>query len=129
MDADRMVDALQTKELALPAFLIGGAALPIFASLGRVTGILERTPVAVAIGVAGMLIALAVSWVILHGAALASRRIRLATRAPLATLWDTIGWCGKPPKDQARTFVIVSVGLTLGCWIFVPLLVAIGLAT
>jgi hypothetical protein len=129
MDADRMVDALQTKELALPAFLIGGAALPIFASLGRVTGILERTPVAVAIGVAGMLIALAVSWVILHGAALASRRIRLATRAPLATLWDTIGWCGQPPKDQARTFVIVSVGLTLGCWIFVPLLVAIGLAT
>ena len=41
-DADRMVDALQTRELALPAFLLGGAALPLFASLGRVTGLFER---------------------------------------------------------------------------------------
>ena len=81
------------------------------------------------IGIAGMLIALAASWVILRGAALASRRIRLATRGPLNALWGTIGWCGDAPKDSARTFVIVSVGLTLGCWILVPILVAIGLAT
>jgi len=129
MDSDRMVEALETKELALPAFLIGGALLPILASLGRITGFLERTWVAAVIGIVGMLIALLASWVILRGAALASRRIRLATRAPLATLWSTIGWCGKPPKDQSRTFVIISVGLTLGCWILVPILVAIGLAT
>ncbi len=71
----------------------------------------------------------AASWVILRGAALASRRIRLATRAPLQTLWNTIGWCGDPPKDSTRTFVIVSVSLTLGCWIVVPILVAIAIAT
>jgi hypothetical protein len=129
MDADRMVAALETRKLALPAFLIGGAALPIVASLGRVTGVLERTLWATVIGIVGMLIALAASWVILRGAALASRRIRLATRAPLATLWSSIGWCGTPPKAQTRTFVLVSVGLTLGCWIIVPILVAIGLAT
>ena len=129
MDADRMVAALETKQLALPAFLLGGAAIPLFASLGRATGILQRTWVAVVIGIAGMLIALAASWVILRGAALASRRIRLATRGPLNALWGTIGWCGDAPKDSARTFVIVSVGLTLGCWILVPILVAIGLAT
>jgi hypothetical protein len=129
MDAERMVEALQTKELALPAFLIGGAAIPLFASLGRITGILERTWVAVLIGVVGMLVALAASWVILRGAALASRRIRLATRGPMQALWNAIGWCGNPPKDSTRTFVIVSVGLTLGCWILVPILVAIGLAT
>ena len=129
MDSDRMVEALETKELALPAFLIGGAALPIVASLGRVTGILDRAWIAAVIGIVGMLIALLASWVILRGAALASRRIRLATRAPLAALWSTIGWCGAPPKDSSRTFVIISVGLTLGCWILVPVLVAIGLAT
>ncbi len=129
MDADRMVAALETKELALPAFLLGGAAIPLVASLGRITGILSRTWVAVAIGIAGMLIALAASWVILRGAALASRRIRLATRGPLNALWGTIGWCSTPPKDSTRTFVLVSVGLTLGCWILVPILVAIGLAT
>ena len=129
LDAERMVEALQTRELALPAFLLGGAALPLFASLGRITGLFESTLIATIIGVVGMLIALAASWVILRGAALASRRIRLATRAPLRTLWNAIGWCGKPPKDSTRTFVLVSVGLTLGCWILVPILVGIALAT
>jgi hypothetical protein len=129
LDAERMVEALQTRELALPAFIVGGAALPIFASLGRITGLFESTTWAAIIGVIGMLVALAASWVILRGAALASRRIRLATRAPLQTLWSAIGWNGKPPKDSTRTFVLVSVGLTLGCWILVPILVGIALAT
>jgi hypothetical protein len=93
LDATRMVDALKTRELALPAFLVGGAALPIFASLGRITGLFESTLFATIVGVVGTLIALAASWVILRGAALASRRIRLATSAPLRTLWNTIGWC------------------------------------
>jgi hypothetical protein len=129
LDAERMVEALQTRELALPAFLLGGAALPVFASLGRITGLFESTLWATVIGVIGMLVALAASWVILRGAALASRRIRLATRAPLQTLWSAIGWNGKPPKDSTRTFVLVSVSLTLGCWILVPILVGIALAT
>jgi len=76
-----------------------------------------------------IVIALIASWFILRGAALASRRIRLATRGPAQALWDTIGWCGKPPKDQSRTFVILSVALTLGSWILVPVLVGIALAT
>jgi hypothetical protein len=50
-------------------------------------------------------------------------------RPPARTLWSTIGWCGKPPKDETRTFVLISVGLTLGCWIIVPVLVGIALAT
>ncbi len=129
LDSERMVEALQTRELALPAFLLGGAALPIFASLGRITGLFESTLTATIIGVVGALVALAASWVILRGAALASSRIQLATRAPLQTLWSTIGWCGKPPKDSTRTFVLVSVGLTLGCWILVPILVGLSLAT
>ena len=129
LDASRMCEALETRELALPAFLVGGAVLPIFASLGRLTGLFGQTLWAGIIGVAGMLIALAASWVILRGSALASRRIRLATRAPLQTLWHTIGWCGRPPRDSTRTFVLLSVGLTLGCWILVPILVGIAIAT
>jgi hypothetical protein len=46
----------------------------------------------------------------------------------MQTLWSTIGWCGNPPKDQSRTFVIVSVALTLGAWILVPVLLAIAVA-
>ena len=129
MDAERMVEALETKELAVPAFVIGGVALPLVASIGRLTGVLERTLWAVIVGTVGALVALAASWVILRGAALASRRIRLATRGPLQALWNTVGWCGNPPKDSTRTFVLISVGLTVGCWIIVPILVGIALAT
>ena len=129
LDAERMVGALKKKELGLPAFLIGGIALPVFASLGSITALLANPAWAAAIGVAGMLIALAASWVILRGAALASRRIRLATNAALRTLWDAIGWCGNPPEDSTRTFVVVSVGLTIGCWVLVPVLVGVAFAT
>ena len=81
------------------------------------------------IGVAGMLVALGASWIILRGTALASRRIRLATSAPARALWDAIGWCGSPPRDQTKTFLVVSLGLTIGAWIIVPILVAIALTT
>jgi hypothetical protein len=129
IDATRMVDALKTRELAVPTFLIGGALLPLFAAFGRATGLLGSTVWATVLGIVGMLIALVASWFILRGAALASRRIRLATRGPAQTLWSTVGWCGKPPKDQTRTFVIVSVALTVGAWILVPILVGIALTT
>jgi hypothetical protein len=128
-DAERMLGALQTKELGLPVFVFGGLTVPLLASVSRATGLLQSTLWGTVIGVAGMLVALAASWVILRGAALASRRIRLATAAPLRALWSALGWCGNPPRDQTRTFVLVSVGLTLGCWILVPILVGIGLAT
>jgi hypothetical protein len=128
-DAERMVDALQTTELGLPSFLVAGAALPLVASIGRLTGLLQSTLWATVVGVVGMLVALAASWVILRGAALASRRIRLATDASAQALWRAIGWCGAPPKNQTRTFVLVSVGLTVAAWIIVPVLVGIGLAT
>ena len=82
------------------------------------------------IGVVGMLIALAASWVILRGAALASRRIRLATRGADAGALerDRLGAAIRR-RTRRRTFVLISVGLTVGCWIIVPILVAIGLAT
>lgn len=129
IDAERMVEALETRELALPTFLIGGALIPLFATFGRVTGLLGSTLWASVLAGVGVLIALIASWFILRGAALASRRIRLATRGPAQALWNAIGWCGKPPKDQSRTFVIVSVALTLGSWILLPILVGIALAT
>jgi hypothetical protein len=128
-DGDRIVDALEAREIGLPTFLIAGALVPVVAAIGRITGVLHSTLWGTVIGVTGMLIALAASWVILRGTALASRRIRLATTGPARALWDAIGWCGNPPRDQTRTFVIVSLGLTIGAWIIVPILVAIALTT
>jgi hypothetical protein len=129
MDAERMVDALiKSREIGVPTFLIGGLAIPLVATLGRITGVLGDVRWAGVIAVVSLLVALGTSWLILRGSALASRRIRLSTQAPARVLWDSVGWCGKPPKDNARTFVIVAVSLTLGAWIIVPVLVGLAYA-
>lgn len=78
--------------------------------------------------ITGLVIALIVvggSWVILRGAALASRRIRLSTRAPLEDLWRTVGHCGRPPRDHSRRFAIIAITLTVGAWVILPLAVAL----
>ena len=128
VDAERMVDALKQRPLGIPTFLIGGALIPLVASIGRATGLLRDFRYAGAIAVAGVIMSLIVSWFILRGAAMASRRIRLATQGPVASLWSTIGFCGNPPHDQSRKFVIVAIVLTLGSWIFIPLFLAIAFA-
>jgi hypothetical protein len=128
-DAEQMLEALKTKEVAVPTFLIGGALIPVIAALGRANGLLDSTAWATAFAIGGVVVALGASWFILRGAALASRRIRLATSGPARALWDAVGWCGNPPKDQTRTFVIVSLALTFGAWIIIPIVIGIALAT
>ena len=129
VDAERMVDALKQRELGIPTFLIGGALIPLVASIGNATGLLTSEWFAGGVGVVGVVFSLLVSWFILRGTAMASRRIRLAVHGPLVALWETIGWCSTPPKDQTRTFVVVAIVLTLGSWIIVPVLLAIAFAT
>jgi hypothetical protein len=130
MDAERMVDALmKSREIGVPTFLIGGAAVPLIASLGRASGLLEDARWATIVSVVGLAIGLIASWILLRGAAMASRRIRLATEVPARMLWDSVGWCGNPPKDGTRTFVILAVSLTLVAWIIVPILVGLAYVT
>jgi hypothetical protein len=128
-DAEEMIEVLKAKEVAVPTFLIGGALIPVVAALGRANGLLDSTFWATVLAIAGVVVALAASWFVLRGAALASRRIRLATAGPARALWDAVGWCGNPPKDQTRRFVIVALALTFGAWILIPVLVGIALAT
>ena len=110
----------------MPASLFA-LALPVVAALGRATGWLSSTPVATAIGVVGMLIALAASWFILRGARLTQdpprdqrprqdavgddRLVRQAAQGRDAHLRD--------PLRQPH----------LGCWTIVPVLFGIALAT
>src|SRR5262245_7253432 len=129
MDGERMVEALKRNTIGVPTFLVGGAAVSLFASVGRASGLLSDERWALVIGVVGTLIALVASWMILRAAALASRRIRLATDGPIGQLWESIGWCGHPPRGQTRTFVILSVTLTIGAWIVIPILVGIAAVT
>jgi hypothetical protein len=65
--------------------------------------------------------------VILRGTAMAGRRIRLATGEPLAALWDSLGNCGRPPRDQSRAFAFAAITLAVAVWIVLPTLVALAL--
>jgi hypothetical protein len=93
------------------------------------SGTLREWWIALVVGAIGVAVGLLVSWFVLRGAALASRRIRLSVSPPLSALWRTVGSSGKPPQDQSRRFAVVAISLTLGVWIVLPLLVTLSLAT
>ena len=107
--------------------MIGGLLIPLFATGWRLAnGVAFRNWwVALATGVLAALVVVGGSWVILRGAAMASRRIRLSTRAPLEDVWRSIGNCGRPPRDKSRRFAVVAISLTIGAWIVLPAAVAL----
>jgi hypothetical protein len=122
-----LVAIFKRREIGLPSFVIGAVLIPVFATGWRVTqGVAFRNVwVAVATGIVTVLVVVGGSCVILRGAAMASRRIRLSTRGPLEDLWRTVGSCGRPPKDHSRRFAIVAITLTVGAWVVLPLAVAL----
>jgi hypothetical protein len=79
----------------------------------------SRVGVTIAV-VAAFLLLAAASWVILQGAAIARRRIKLSLDRPLAALWETVGWCGSPPKDTSRTLAAYALIITIVGWLVIP---------
>ena len=130
LDVERASDAYKQKPGGIPTFLVGGAAV------SSVTQIARRGVAAAAGSSAGAIVAAVVtfvllavsSWVILHGAAIARRRIRITVDRPLEALWETVGWCGRPPKDAARAFALVAIALTVAGWVVLPLFALGGIA-
>ena len=130
MDAQALVEITKGREIGVPTFVIGGLLIPAGLSLWRLgTGTVREWWIALLAGAIGVAVGLLMSWFVLRGAALASRRIRLSVKQPLAELWRSIGYCGSPPRDQSRRFAIVAISLTLGVWIVLPLLVSLSLAS
>jgi hypothetical protein len=130
-DATALVEIMSSREIGVPSFVIAGLLLPLAATIWRLMSgfrfdTWEAAFVAGAIGVA---VGVGLSWIVLRGCALASARIRLSVREPLAVVWEDVGWCGRPPRDGVRTFAIVAVVLMVGVWIVLPGLVALALAT
>lgn len=124
LDADRAGAAYRQKPGGIPTFLVGGAAVSSIsqATLGGATAAIGSGAGAIVAVVVTFLLLAVASWVILRGAAIARRRIRLTIDRPLAALWETVGWCGHPPKDAARTFALAAIALTVVGWILLPLI-------
>ena len=123
VDVERAAPSLKKNPGGLPTFLLGGAAVSSVAQgVRKAAEAAAGSRVGFLVAMAATFVLLAVaSWIILRGAAVARRRIRVTLDAPLRALWETIGWCGRPPKDEARTFALVAIALTVAGWLVIPL--------
>jgi hypothetical protein len=126
VESEGLMVVFKRRELGLPSFVVGGILIPVVLALVRlIQGLsLSEWWASVLVAVVGALVVLLVSAVALRGAAMASRRIRLATQAPLYALWDVVGGAGKPPHDQSRKFAVVAIVVTTLTWFVVPAAIA-----
>lgn len=114
LDCERATPTFKGKAVGVPTFLVGGAAVSsVGGALQGAIRAAEDSVVVGAVAVAVLVLGLAgASWAILRGAAVARRRIRLTLEEPLAALWETIGRCGRPPRDPARAIALYAIVLT-----------------
>ena len=127
LDLERASPAYKKSGSVVPTFLVGGAAASTLAQVARGAASAtagSRVGLAVA-GVVMFLVLLGASWAILRGAAIARRRIQLTLHRPLAALWETLGWAGHPPRDNARMFALVSITLTALGLLVVPAVIVL----
>ncbi|MEY2521717.1 MAG: hypothetical protein QOJ66_282 [Ilumatobacteraceae bacterium] len=109
-------------QLGLPTFLLGGAILSTIVSALRVFVIWAISGI---VGVVVFSVVLAVvfaslAWAALYAAGVARRRIRLSTDQPIKALFETIGACGNPPKDDSYNFAAYAIVLLVLAWVLIP---------
>ena len=124
---DRLALGYKGGGLPLPTVLIGGAALPVLASASRQFGALANVNAAwiIAGGVLLLVLFAMLAWVLVQGAGLAHRRIRVALHPSLAALYQTIGHCGRPPEDDSATIAAAALAVTAIAWFVVPIAIGI----
>ena len=125
IDAQRVEQGYKADQLGLPTFLLGGA---IFSTI--VSGVqslarsaLDNTVGQVIFATVLALIFFGLAWAALYSAAVARRRIRLCMDQPLKALWETIGACGNPPRDESYDFAVYAIVLLVLAWVAIPLTV------
>ena len=108
---ERLSEGYKKNPLGLPTFLLGGAVVSGLIQVAREAGVLAFSSfLNQVISLVILLVVFGVSsFVILRGAAIARRRIHLTLDKPLAALYETVGRCGTPPKDQARLFAVLAM--------------------
>ena len=122
---ERLVQGFKGSGKGLPTVVLGGAALPVLASLSHQAGSLSSAPRWLVAGL-GVLLAVAfgcLAWLVLQGAGLAHRRIKLGLLPSLAALYQTIGHCGRPPEDDSASLAAIAIGLTALAWFVLPLVI------
>lgn len=127
IQAERLTLGYKGGSLPLPTVLIGGAAVPVLASIARQFGAVKgQGPLLIVpLGVILAIVFALLAWVLLQGAGLAHRRIKVTLDPSLAALYETIGHCGNPPRDDSATIAAAAIALTALAWFVVPIAIAI----
>lgn len=111
---ERIRPGFKRSKLALPAFLFGGAILsPIVGIVQNAIGSLANQTIRITLLVVLFLLLSLVSWVLVHGSAVARRRIRLTAENPIKALYQVVGRCGRPPNNMSTVFAVISLILTI----------------
>lgn len=122
INAVQVEQGFKGQQLGVPTFLLGGAILSSFVSgldiffKWALSGVVGLTVFALVFVVlfAGL------AWCALYAAGVARRRIRLSTEQPITALFETIGACGHPPRDDSYNFAAIALVLLVVAWIIVP---------
>jgi len=122
INAVQVEEGFKGDQLGLPTFLLGGAILSSIVSGLRAIVVLAISGI---IGVIVFAVVLAVvfaglAWAALYAAGVARRRIRLSTEQPIKALFETIGACGNPPKDDSYNFAAYAIVLLVLAWVLIP---------
>ena len=129
LEAERLTPGFKRNPIGLPTFLLTGATISLGASVLRSVVSISLGRDAVLVG--GLVVFLlfgALSWVLFRGAAVARRRTTLVLRPPLEALWQTVGHCGQPPRDDSMLFAWIAIALTAIGWFVVPIAIGVTLA-
>jgi len=130
IEAERLVPTFNTNPLGVPTFIFGGAVLSwLLGSLQvLIAGLTTWYWQALAALIVSIVAAIA-SWIVVRGAATARHRIQLTTDKPIRALYETVGRCGKPPRDDSVVFIVVALVLGILAAVAIPVGLAItGLA-
>ena len=124
IDIERVGPGLKGQTLGLPTFLLGGAFISTI--LGGLQDIgkkaLDSRGHTLIVATLVLFVVFAgASWAILQAAAIARRRIQLTLDKPLAALFETIGACGGPPRDDSLSFALYAILLTGLGWLILPI--------
>ena len=111
---ERIRPGLKRSKLALPSFLFGGFILsPLIGVLENLIATISTPAVRVGVLIFVFLLLTAAAWILVHGSAVARRRIRLTADKPVRSLYEVIGRCGDPPRDHSTVFAVISLVLTI----------------
>jgi len=123
MEMERLRPGFKHNALGVSAFLLGGAVLSTIVRWlqAAITAALSSLWTQIVATVILGLLIVGLAWIVLRGAAVARRRIKLTLDGPIGALWQTIGRCGQPPQDPSRTFALIAIILALLPWVLIPI--------